>query len=104
MHKLIESSYNKAKEILIANKEKHAQLAKLLLDREVIFAEDLERIFGKRPFGQQEELTSGDTTNDNAISKDNDNTSVSDEDHHTTDDNESSDNKPSDNETAPQQA
>ena len=55
VHKLIERSYNKAKEILIANKEKHAQLAQLLLDREVIFAEDLEKIFGKRPFDKHEE-------------------------------------------------
>ena len=53
IHKLIERSYNKAKEILLENKEKHAQLAQQLLDREVIFAEDLEKIFGKRPFGQQ---------------------------------------------------
>jgi cell division protease FtsH len=56
IHKLIERSYNKAKEILIANKEKHAQLAQLLLEREVIFAEDLERIFGKRPFDNNHEL------------------------------------------------
>ena len=104
VHKLIERSYSKAKEILTANKEKHAQLAQLLLDREVIFAEDLEKIFGKRPFGHQEELSSGDTSNDKAISKDNSSTSISDADHHTADNNESSDNKPSDNETALQQA
>ena len=105
VHKLIERSYNKAKEILIANKDKHAQLAQLLLDREVIFAEDLEKIFGKRPFGHQEELTSGDANNnDKAISNDNGNTSISNADQHTPDANESSDNKPSDNETAPQQA
>lgn len=68
VHKLIERSYNKAKEILLENKEKHAQLAQLLLDREVIFAEDLEKIFGKRPFGQQNdsiEAPQDSTSNDN---------------------------------------
>ena len=68
IHKLIERSYNKAKEILLANKEKHAQLAQQLLDREVIFAEDLEKIFGKRPFGQQNdsiETSQDNTPNDN---------------------------------------
>jgi His/Glu/Gln/Arg/opine family amino acid ABC transporter permease subunit len=68
VHKLIERSYNKAKEILLENKEKHAQLAQLLLDREVIFAEDLEKIFGKRPFGQQNdsiEASQDSTSNDN---------------------------------------
>ena len=63
IHKLIERSYNKAKEILLANKEKHAQLAQQLLDREVIFAEDLEKIFGKRPFGQHND--SIETSQDN---------------------------------------
>ena len=104
VHKLIEKSYNKAKEILMANKEKHAQLAQLLLDREVIFAEDLEKIFGKRPFGHQEEVTSGNVNNDKAISDDKGNARISDADQHTADANESSDKKNSDNETAPQQA
>ena len=102
VHKLIERSYNKAKEILIANKEKHAQLAQLLLDREVIFAEDLEKIFGKRPFGHQEELTSG--NNNSASPKDNSNSSIDDADHHTADNNEPNDNQNNENETAPQQA
>ena len=45
---LIDQAYNKAKEILVKNKEKHAKLANLLLEREVIYAEDLVKIFGKR--------------------------------------------------------
>ena len=32
------------------HREGHAQLAQILIDREVIFAEDVERIFGKRPW------------------------------------------------------
>ena len=46
--KIIEEQYERAKSILIENKEKHADLANLLLEREVIFSEDLEQIFGKR--------------------------------------------------------
>ncbi|MEG1556522.1 MAG: ATP-dependent zinc metalloprotease FtsH [Bacteroidales bacterium] len=50
IHDLIESAYEKALELLSNNKEKLTQLAELLLEKEVIFAEDLERIFGKREF------------------------------------------------------
>ena len=46
--KLIEQQYQRAKDILMENREKHAELANLLLEREVIFSEDLETIFGKR--------------------------------------------------------
>jgi len=46
--KLIESAYQRAKGILVENKEKLAQLAEILIEKEVIFAEDLEVIFGKR--------------------------------------------------------
>ncbi|HNY02516.1 MAG TPA: hypothetical protein PKG48_08015, partial [Bacteroidales bacterium] len=41
--------------ILSENREKLEQLAELLLDREVIFREDLENIFGKRPWDKEEE-------------------------------------------------
>jgi AFG3 family protein len=44
----VEKQYERAKKILIENKEKHASLAELLLEKEVIFSEDLEKIFGKR--------------------------------------------------------
>lgn len=46
--KLIIECYALAKEILIANHDGLHKLAELLLEREVIFTEDLERIFGKR--------------------------------------------------------
>jgi cell division protease FtsH len=48
--KLIESAYERAKKVLTDNKEKLESLAKVLLEKEVIFREDLEDIFGKRPF------------------------------------------------------
>jgi cell division protease FtsH len=46
--RIIDASYDKAKEVLIQYKAQFTQLAELLLEREVIFAEDLENIFGKR--------------------------------------------------------
>ncbi len=47
---LIETAYLRAKKVLIDNKVKLEQLANVLLEKEVIFREDLEEIFGKRPF------------------------------------------------------
>ncbi len=46
--KIINEQYQRAKDILLENREKHAALATLLLEREVIFSEDLEKIFGER--------------------------------------------------------
>ena len=40
----------RTKAILVANKDKLTLLAEKLLEKEVIFKEDLEEIFGKRPF------------------------------------------------------
>jgi cell division protease FtsH len=53
IHKLIESAYERAKKVLIENKEKLETLARVLLEKEVIFREDLEEIFGKRPFDEE---------------------------------------------------
>ena len=48
--KLIQTQYARAKRLLSENAEKHAELANLLCDKEVIFTEDVENIFGKRPW------------------------------------------------------
>jgi cell division protease FtsH len=48
--KIIDSQYIRAKEILKKYSTGHKKLAELLLEREVIFSEDLENIFGKRPW------------------------------------------------------
>jgi cell division protease FtsH len=53
--RMINEQYERAKQILTEHKEGHAQLAQLLVDREVIFAEDVERIFGKRPWTSRAE-------------------------------------------------
>lgn len=46
----INEQYERAKKILLEHKEGHERLAQLLIDREVIYAEDVENIFGKRPW------------------------------------------------------
>ena len=46
--RMIAEQYDRAKAILTEHKEGHNQLAQLLIEREVIFAEDVEKIFGKR--------------------------------------------------------
>jgi cell division protease FtsH len=48
--KMIEAQYVRAVELLSTHKEKLTTLAELLLEKEVIFKDDLEKIFGKRPF------------------------------------------------------
>ena len=52
---IVESAYERAKKLLNENKENLEKLANLLLEREVIFREDLETIFGKRPWDSEEE-------------------------------------------------
>ena len=53
--RMINEQYERAKEVLTTHKEGHNQLAQLLIDKEVIFAEDVERIFGKRPWASRSE-------------------------------------------------
>ncbi|RXG13933.1 cell division protease FtsH [Leeuwenhoekiella aestuarii] len=48
--KIIEEQYQRAIQILEDNKDKLNELAEVLLDKEVIFKDNLEKIFGKRPF------------------------------------------------------
>lgn len=52
---IIETEYQRAINILTKHKEKLTQLAKVLLDKEVIFKKDLETIFGERPFKSKTE-------------------------------------------------
>ncbi len=48
--KLVHEQYERAKKLLADNAAKHGELAQILIDREVIFTEDVEKIFGKRPW------------------------------------------------------
>jgi len=55
--KIIEAQYKRAIEVLTEHKDKLTTLAERLLEKEVIFKEDLEKIFGKRPFAGEEEFS-----------------------------------------------
>jgi len=55
--RMINEQYERAKALLLEKREGHAALADLLVEREVIYAEDVEKIFGKRPWvSRTEEL------------------------------------------------
>lgn len=56
---LIESQYQRAIKLLEDNKDKLIQLADILIEKEVIFKDDLETIFGKRPFGDESHVSVG---------------------------------------------
>ena len=53
--RMIAEQYDRAKKILMEHKEGHNKLAEQLIEREVIFAEDVEKIFGKRPWVSRSE-------------------------------------------------
>ena len=52
---LIESQYQRAVKLLEENKDKLTELANVLLEKEVIFKDNLQKIFGDRPFEKPEE-------------------------------------------------
>jgi len=54
--KIIEEQYQRAIKLLSDNKDKLTELAELLLEKEVIFKDDLEKIFGKREFVKEEPI------------------------------------------------
>lgn len=58
--KLIESQYERAIELLTTNRENLSKLAAKLLEKEVIFKEDLEAIFGKRPWDKEHAINEED--------------------------------------------
>ena len=51
--RMVEEAYQRAKEILIGSRDKLDQLAGVLFEREVIFREDVEKIYGKRPWDKE---------------------------------------------------
>ena len=53
--RMVEEAYQRAKEILIGSRDKLDQLAGVLFEREVIFREDVEKIYGKRPWDKEAE-------------------------------------------------
>ena len=56
VHKIVEQQYERAKTLLRDNAAKHNELAQQLTEREVIFTEDVERIFGPRPWKSRTDI------------------------------------------------
>ena len=77
VQKMVNEQYARAKALLTEKQEGHGQLAQLLVEREVIFAEDVEKIFGPRPWASRaDELISeeeNEESNENVNVNDNDN-------------------------------
>ncbi|MBQ8969587.1 MAG: ATP-dependent zinc metalloprotease FtsH [Bacteroidaceae bacterium] len=74
VQRMINEQYDRAKRLLTEKQEGHAQLAQLLVDREVIFAEDVEHIFGKRPWASRaDELMEKEKQTEEEQSKESDN-------------------------------
>ncbi len=68
---IIDKEYSRAREILSQYTTGHHELAELLLEREVIYTEDAEKIFGKRPWTSRNDIIEGQQTDSNS-----DNTSI----------------------------
>jgi len=62
--KMIEEQYQRAISILNKHKDKLTELATVLLDKEVIFKDNLQKIFGDRPYSKLETNAIKDTSND----------------------------------------
>ena len=62
--RIIAEQYERAKQLLKEKAAGHAELTEVLLSREVIFTEDVERIFGKRPWASRTEEILGDSDSD----------------------------------------
>jgi len=67
---MVEKQYNRAKEILRQNKASYLELATQLLEKEVIFTEDLEAIFGKQRSSETDEADKTDVVNEAEIVND----------------------------------
>ena len=62
--RMVEEAYNKAKELLLSHRSQLDELAAQLFDKEVLFREDLERIYGPRPWETQETTETAETTDE----------------------------------------
>ncbi len=74
VQEIINKEYVRAREVLNEYSEGHHQLAQMLLEREVIYTEDMENIFGKRKWTSRNDII--EEQNNNKTATDSDNTSV----------------------------
>ncbi len=59
--RMVEEAYKRAKDIILGSREKLDQLANLLFEREVIFREDVEQIYGPRPWSEEQKTENEDS-------------------------------------------
>jgi len=57
VHRMVEEAYSRAKEIILEHREQMDTLASMLYEREVLFREDLEQIYGQRPGEEEQQET-----------------------------------------------
>ncbi len=74
MQEIINKEYKRAREVLSEYSDGHHKLAQMLLEREVIYTEDMEHIFGKRKWTSRNDIIEGEEQNKSI--KDSDNTSI----------------------------
>ena len=73
VRRMVEEAYSKAKELLLSHRDQLDQLASQLYDKEVLFREDLERIYGPRPWESTENVENPENSDDSDNSEDSDN-------------------------------
>ncbi len=71
VRRMVEEAYAKAKELLLSHREQLDELAAQLYDKEVLFREDLERIYGPRPWDNPAPETAEESDDQEAEDKDN---------------------------------
>ena len=73
VRRMVEEAYSKAKELLLSHRAQLDELAAQLYDKEVLFREDLERIYGPRPWENPTEQTDQVDESDESDTSDNNN-------------------------------
>ena len=79
VRRMVEEAYDKAKELLVSHREQLDQLAAQLYEKEVLFREDLERIYGPRPWDTPETPEKSENSDDSEYSEKSENSEKSSE-------------------------
>jgi len=96
IHDLVEEAYNRALNILKENKDKINKLANVLLEKEVIFREDMVSVFGERPFDSEVTESISEHANGNKKEAEKDSNASSEGTNDNSDLNKNQDEKPED--------
>ena len=75
VRRMVEEAYAKAKELILTHRDQLDELATQLYDKEVLFREDLERIYGPRPWDEEPKLEAPKDASDTSFSSNTSNSS-----------------------------